>query len=438
MPVVKDIQKVIDIWRHEGFRRVSKKILHRLSMDSYWTWYSGEAMVFASWMDFSSEHIRESQKIQEACPGELDFHSITWFFPEFINPYYGGIYTLLRFADYYKREKGIDHRFMVLGSAKAEELAEMVAQSFPSLAGEPIQSFNLYQHVNKFEPTDIGVATLWATAYHLLRFNQTKRKFYFMQDYEPLFYPAGSVSAQIEATYSFGFYGIANTPTIKDIYERQYGGKAEYFLPCVDPAIFYPGDQQTAPDPFTIFFYSRPGHPRNGFELGAQALRLLKKRLGKSVRIVAAGDLWNPRDYGLKGVVENLGRLEYQQTAELYRKCHAGLIMMFTRHPSYLPFELMACGSLVVTNYNPATSWLLRDNDNCILSRSSASCLAEVLEKAYTDQLARVRITTNAARLIQSSYSDWKREMEKIYWYMHNPYHDCPTIPPADPLKEQD
>ena len=40
----------------------------------------------------------------------------------------------------------------------------------------------------------------------------TKRKFYFVQDYEPLFYPASSRSALAEATYRFGMPAIVNTP----------------------------------------------------------------------------------------------------------------------------------------------------------------------------------------------------------------------------------
>src|ERR1035441_8673683 len=52
---------------------------------------------------------------------------------------------------------------------------------------------------------------------------------------------------------------------------------------------------------------------------------------------------------------------------------------MKTRHPSYLPLELMACGAAVVTNRNPYTGWLLRDGENCVLAETSPSALAESL-----------------------------------------------------------
>ena len=162
-------------------------------------------------------------------------------------------------------------------------------------------------------------------------------------------------------------------------------------------------------------FYGRPGHPRNGFELGAQALRLLKQRLGSRVRILAAGDRWHPRQHDLSGIVENLGVLEYTQTAKLYRTCQAGLVMMFTRHPSYLPLELMACGSLVVSNLNPATTWLLRHQENCLLTEASATCLADTLEQALLDTALRKHICQQALHQVQLSFSDWDKEMGNIY-----------------------
>jgi glycosyltransferase involved in cell wall biosynthesis len=144
-------------------------------------------------------------------------------------------------------------------------------------------------------------------------------------------------------------------------------------------------------------------------------------RLGSQVRIVAAGENWKPKDYDLDGVIENLGLLDYYQTAELYRACKAGLVMMFTRHPSYLPFELMASGSLVISNKNPATSWFLKDGENCRLSDVSATCLARVLEESLLDTDANMRITSFALNQIKDEFYDWGQQFEKIFRFMRNP-----------------
>jgi O-antigen biosynthesis protein len=428
MPLSKDLHTAFDIRKEMGWNGLWRAIRRRASrvFDSGDAWgrYGQDARVFSTLMDFSREDLERSLEVHRKNPGPLEIKNITWLLPDFQHQYYGGILTLLRFADYFSRARGVENRFAVLGSTPEDQISRKIEESFPGLTGSPVRAFNLYEQVRNLEPSDVGVATLWGTAYFLLRFNQVKRKFYFMQDYEPLFYPAGSISSQVDATYSFGFFGIANTSTIREIYEREYGGRAEHFIPCVDPDIFHPAVNPWSSngDPLTVFFYGRPQHPRNGFELGAQALRLLKKRLGTRVRIISAGDNWHPREHDLQGIVENLGLLGYQETAELYRRCQVGLIMMFTRHPSYLPFELMASGCLVVTNFNPGTAWFLKDKENCLLSRPSATWLAETIERGLTDEPERVRITTNASQLIREKYSDWDAQMDKIFRYMSNPY----------------
>lgn len=347
---------------------------------------------------------------------------MTWFIPDFHHAFYGGIFTILRFADHFKRLHGVRSQFALIGTMDARVIADRIGNAFPALAGSVVHRIGSDLALADLEETDAAIATLWITAYFVLRFNRTKRKFYFLQDYEPLFYPAGSTYAQVETTYRFGFHGVANTPPIAQAYEAASGGVAESFLPCVDTALFHPAPEEApASAPYTVFFYGRPGHPRNGFELGAQALRKLKRDLGDRVRIVSAGAVWEPHNVDLDGVVENLGLLPYWETAELYRRCDVGIAMMFTRHPSYLPFELMASGALVVSNRNPATAWLLKDRENCLLAEPSATYITEVVEHGLFDTALRSRITARAADTIKSYHGDWGSQIEKIYQFMCQP-----------------
>jgi glycosyltransferase involved in cell wall biosynthesis len=90
---------------------------------------------------------------------------------------------------------------------------------------------------------------------------------------------------------------------------------------------------------------------------------------------------------------------------------------MKTRHPSYLPLELMACGAAVVTNRNPYTGWLLRDGENCVLAETSPSALAESLEEVLRDAALRARLGEASAEVV-GRYSDWAAQAEKIYQFM--------------------
>jgi O-antigen biosynthesis protein len=273
--------------------------------------------------------------------------------------------------------------------------------------------------LNDLPASDAAVATLWTTAYSLLKFRKTRRKFYFIQDHEPLFYPAGSTSALVEATYGFGFVGICNTVSLRDLYVAQ-GGRAEYFDPCIDPATFYLGDGRDGRDgrkPRLLFCYARPGHARNCFELLMAALGIVKKRMRDDVTIVTAGAEWRPEAYGLDGVIRNLGLLGYRETGALYRACDAGLVAMETRHPSYLPLEMMACGCAVVTNRNPSTGWLLRDRENCLVTEAGPSAMAEALEEVLRDQPLRAQLAEGGAETA-SRYSALDAQAEKIFHFM--------------------
>ncbi len=164
--------------------------------------------------------------------------------------------------------------------------------------------------------------------------------------------------------------------------------------------------------------YGRPGHPRNCFELLGAALRIAKTRMGAALQLLAAGAEWDPRDHGLDGVVHNLGVLGYRSTAALFRICDAGVVMMMTRHPSYVPLELMASGALVITNRNPDTGWLLADRENCLLADLSARDVADRIQEAAESSSLRRRVTACARELVQASYSNWDAEIDATYRYM--------------------
>jgi len=62
----------------------------------------------------------------------------------------------------------------------------------------------------EIEGYDVTVASSWETAHVLAtRGTAAQHRFYFVQDFEPYFYPRGSLYALAEDTYRFGFRHIA-------------------------------------------------------------------------------------------------------------------------------------------------------------------------------------------------------------------------------------
>jgi len=399
-------------------KQLAKRLLRVFGIDpihvSIWDIYTNDALALAHGVDCNPKDLRERQQNPDRVNPVVANRVCHWFLPHFDNPFYGGIMTILRLANHLQQTTGMKNRFFIYGSCDPAEIRNLIGKAWPKLGDSDVFALDSNEAVAAIPPSDYSIATLWTTAYLVLGIKNTGLKFYMIQDFEPLFYPAGSTYAQAEFTYSFGFYGIANTISLKEMYERDYGRKAVTLEPCIDTNIFHPGPQQTASQIRRLFYYARPGTPRNGFELAAQALKILKGRLGDNVDIICAGANWKPADYGLESVVRNIGLLPYEKTADLYRSCHAGLSMMMTKHPSYLPFEMMACGCLVVANRNAANTWLLKDGENCLIAPPTAWSIADALERALTDDEALQKIRSEAITRIQMHHSDWNQSLGRV------------------------
>ncbi len=397
---------------------------------STWAGYTRDALQLADIIDCSPEHLLLPQQHPERISAQVSDRVCNWYLPQFDNPFYGGIMTILRLAESLQRQHGIKQRFLICGSASASNVRDNLVQAFAGLAQAEVIVLDSTEAIANIPRSDYSIVTLWTTAYILLGVQNTGYKFYMIQDFEPAFYPAGSTYAQAELTYQFGFYGICNTQTLKEIYERDYGGCAVVLKPSIDNSVFYPGDLNKIHTPKRLFYYARPGTPRNGFELAAAALTRLKQRHGDTLDIVCAGTGWSPEEYGLSGVLRTVGLLPYSETGELYRSCHVGFVMMMTKHPSYLPFELMACGATVVTNFNNANTWLLKDGENCLLSPPSAASLAKTLSYALDNYETLEPMRQRAANQVLSNFGDWDVSLGAVAEFIFSPPADFQTRAP--------
>jgi glycosyltransferase involved in cell wall biosynthesis len=413
------VKRFLRLYRFSGWMGLRYALAKRVFPSSLWDGYSREALSFAERMDFSNQDLTASRRVHQTYPEEISIRSVTWYIPEFTNPYYAGIHTILRFAGFMACQKGVKNRFVVIGNLDPKQISRLIYEAQPeNLRDIDVATIRDFDQLSSLPASDVGICTLWSTAFFLLRENRLKRKFYFLQDDETRFYPAGTLSGLVEASYRFGFIGLSNTPAPARMYREEYQGQAISFYPSIDSAIFYPAKEPLAVAPYRIFWYARPGHPRNGFELCAQMFRKLKAVMGDSVDIIAAGDEWEPSLYALQGIVRNLGRLSYRGTADLYRTCHLGVVMMFTRHPSYIPFELMACGCPVVTNDNSQTRWFFKPGENCCIGETSPSSLAATIKEALNNPDLRNRLAGNGLKLIRDQYSNWDSEFTNLYTTM--------------------
>ena len=384
---------------------------------------SAEAYMLAGTCRAAAADIRAVKALHAANAEPFPVRTVNWFLPDIDSPFYGGINTALRIANLLARDHGVENRFVVIGNGPEEFFRSALAAAFPALASSPIVfTDGSYASVEAAPPSDVSIATLWTTAFALARFSGTKRKFYLVQDFEPMFYPAGTLYALAEQSYELGLYALGNTDNMLKLYRDTYGGKGMSFMPAVDPSVFH-ARTRPAPSPgapVTVFVYARPGHWRNCWELASPALEEVKRRVGDRVRILTAGSWAVPEPEGLPPM-RHLGLLDYRATGELYRHCDVGLSLTVSKHPSYLPLELMACGAAVVAFDNPWGHWLLRDGENSLLALQTVAGLAGAIERLVVDEDLRLRLASAGQATIKQSHGSWNTALAGIYPYLCDP-----------------
>jgi glycosyltransferase involved in cell wall biosynthesis len=365
----------------------------------------------------TAEEIALSKK---ACAGPKPegIKTATWFVPYYDHFGFNGIQTIFRFIEKLSRE-GVRNTIVIYDNPTMDtsKMKHEIETHFPDTKNYEIIVFgdDKLAAIEKLPPSDIAFCTMWVSAYVLLRYNQTKRKYYFIQDYEPLFYVAGSTSALAESTYRFGFNGIVNTPGLLAAVNQEHGLEGVSFIPAVNHALYYP-DPKKHNDKVRIFFYARPLNSRNAFNLGILTITRLLEKYGKRIEVITAGAEWDENQYGLKGKIVNLGLIKsLDEVAALYRGCDIGFAYMLNKHTTYQMMEYSASGMATVMNNNEDHHWLHKDGENCLLAEPSPAAMAEKIGLLVDDPELREKIVSNAQKSL--GYT-WEQQTDAIWKHL--------------------
>ncbi len=357
--------------------------------------------------DFS--FIEQLPMVEEASSNTIEklktLKKITWFAPDWLNVWGGGHFTIFRFAHFFEKH-GITNEIYIYDNGRhlsGEFLAAELKKALPGC------NISVLVKPEELQQTDIAIATTWQSAYHVKRFNDARFKFYFMQDYESLFYPGGSQALQADYTYKFGFLGITGGLWLRSIFEK-YGGTAEHYTFAIDHDIFYP-NPSVRDKVKRVFFYGRPSTERRAFELGMTVLEAIKTKY-PDVEIVFAGlDKVSVPKFG----ATMMGNLPLHKTGELYRSCDVGIALSAT-NLSYLPLELMGSGCPVISNAGPYVEWFCKDGENCLIAEPTPSHFLQRFSELYESKELRQKIVNGG--IASTSGRTWESEMAKILGYI--------------------
>ncbi len=395
--------------------------------------YKRDAFILSGITDYASEDIANSRKITDSTQSIDDIESALWILPYFTT-LYAGLKNVFALASRMSTDEGTKHTFYIATQEDVEIIRDIVSAVFPVLSNAEFIDAEGYDTIKDSRKFTIGICSLWTTAYYLLHNNNLKRKLYIIQDDERSFYPRGSIYALVNATYNFGFWGIAGTKALASWYAKREGHKyrTSVLSSDLDLATYLKlssssNNKKTNKLP-RVLFYARPDAQRNAFELGLHGLNRLAEKMNGKIEIVLAGADFDLDQYeGTHPAVRVAGKVPYSELAVFYASFDAALFLMFSEHPGVFPLEMMASSVPVVVNAHHSDSWkeLYQDGKTCLLSETSASSIASALHSVLSDPELRHKLVKGGRLLAQQqnslSYEDQaKNTIQLIKHRGHN------------------
>ena len=267
---------------------------------------------------------------------------------------------------------------------------------------------------DKITACDVLCATSWMTAYTVYQNKgRAAKMFYFVQDFEPLFFPMSDNYLKAENTYRLGMHHITFGPWCAKIIREKFEAQADYIPFSLDRNIYYPRAVKKEKTKKVIFF-ARPEMPRRCFRLGIEALNIFRQR-NPDVKITLFGS--NAiNSYAIPFPHEKLGVLPVKELPILYSGADVG-IAFSTTNPSLVPFEIMACGCPVIDfDYNDNYINYGSKENVKLVGISPEEIAAGIDEMVHNDDMRR-HIVENGLRFVNEFPDDRKtfKAMEEIF-----------------------
>jgi len=253
---------------------------------------------------------------------------------------------------------------------------------------------------------DAIVASSWGTAHVVAtRAPRNVNKLYFIQDFEPYFYPRGALYSFAEDTYRFGFVNIALGDMVAARLLREVGIEADYVVPFGCDDVVYkllPREQVKSPRS-GIVYYAKRNVDRRGYLLASLALeKFHRENPGQEIHVF--GDKVTSWPFP----VINHGSMMPKDLNILYNETIASLALSFT-NISLVPEELMSAGNIPVLNDHEFSRADLAAPD-AIWTKPTPGAIANALSRAV-----RAPDIEGRARILSASAGrQWRTTAEKV------------------------
>ena len=258
---------------------------------------------------------------------------------------------------------------------------------------------------------DIIVATDCWTVWPVLAPTNFKRRFYFVQDFEPSFHPMGANYLAAERTYFEDLDCICASPWLSNLMQEKYGRWAKPFWLSADTDTYWPAETKKINKRTKIAVYARHYTARRAVELAFTALeKLAKNGVDFEVEFFGAPLPFEtaPFRYTDHGVASP------EMLADIFRKCDIGVVFSATNY-SLVPQEMMACGLPLLELKGDNTEAIFPDGV-AMLTDPDPRAIADALSRLIDDVDLRKTIAKNGYEWVQQfSWSASAKIIEEAF-----------------------
>lgn len=265
---------------------------------------------------------------------------------------------------------------------------------------------------------DLFVTTSWWTTRATRSAVPSDRIVYMLGEDERLFYPTGDDYILCAETLSDPdiFYAVNSSILFDHLQANGFAPGGVAFEPAFSKDVYYPENPRPLDEKRQFFFYGRPNNSRNLYWRGVSAIAAAIEEgifdpdtwdfnfVGKDMSEMVLPRGIRPR------ILNDAPREEY---IKLVRRVDVGLSLIYTPHPSYPPFDLAACGAIVVTNrFGSSKVDLSRYSPNILCVDPSLSSLVGGLRSAVELAANREVRFTNVSRFAMPR--DWETAFTSV------------------------
>ena len=294
------------------------------------------------------------------------------------------------------------------------------------------------QKINEYyEPCDAGVYVgirmrkdydiVFATGWQIVEFVRNlpaKHKGYFIQDFEPWFFPMGDQYIITENSYRYGFKPVTIGKWLAHKMLAEYENPVEYFDFGADLNVYKKLDNVKKEN--AICFVYQPEKSRRCDYIGLKALRIVKT-LRPDIQIYLYGSNM-PATFDFE--CKNLNIIPITKCNELYNKCKVG-VCMSASNPSRIPFEMMAAGLPVVELYKENNIYDMPD-EGVLLARPTPEAIASAIIHLVDSEEERNKMSEFGVKYMQDYPLErgFKQFLKAVDDMLNTDYNNTEAINP--------